>query len=251
VSNVTACVDPRSRSRLFRFVSGTLPAILFLCWDAGADTGANGAAYSTLRPQLHLPAGPAGETLTELALQADIDILFDSSDVEGVFTKPLAGAFSASEALEQILRGTSLTYVWDDQRATIRRREIPPRPQEYPVQLIDVFKEPDVVIVSTDRRHALGNLSVGSETIASFSREDIDDSGVADLAALLRTQSQVFGGGPTEGTTLGREAGTNAMYGTGVNLRGLDAGATLILLDGHRLARAVAAVHSRMYPIFR
>jgi iron complex outermembrane receptor protein len=47
---------------------------------------------------------------------------------------------------------------------------------------------------------------------------------------------QVFGGGPSQDTVLGREAGTNSARGSGVNLRGLDAGATLVLLDGRRLA---------------
>jgi iron complex outermembrane receptor protein len=35
---------------------------------------------------------------------------------------------------------------------------------------------------------------------------------------------------------LGREASTNAARGSGVNLRGLDAGATLVLIDGKRIA---------------
>jgi len=46
----------------------------------------------------------------------------------------------------------------------------------------------------------------------------------------------VFGGGPTQDTVLGREARTNSARGSGVNLRGLDAGATLVLIDGKRMA---------------
>src|SRR6185437_5563636 len=53
---------------------------------------------------------------------------------------------------------------------------------------------------------------------------------------LLQTLPQVFGGGPSEDTQIGREAVTNSTKGSGINLRGLDAGATLVLINGQRTA---------------
>jgi iron complex outermembrane recepter protein len=76
---------------------------------------------------------------------------------------------------------------------------------------------------------------LGAQTI-EFTRADIDLSGLATAEDFLHTLPQVFGGGANETTVLGREAATNSERGSGVNIRGLDAGATLILIDGMRVA---------------
>jgi iron complex outermembrane receptor protein len=76
---------------------------------------------------------------------------------------------------------------------------------------------------------------LGAETI-QLGRAEIERSGFSTTQDFLRTLPQVFGGGPTQDTMLGREAGTNSARGSGVNLRGLDAGATLVLIDGKRIA---------------
>ncbi len=76
---------------------------------------------------------------------------------------------------------------------------------------------------------------LGAQTI-QYGRTDIERSGLATTEDFLRTMPQVFGGGPTQDTVLGREAGTNSAHGSGINIRGLDAGATLVLIDGKRVA---------------
>jgi len=76
---------------------------------------------------------------------------------------------------------------------------------------------------------------LGAQTI-QLGLNEIERSGLATTEDFLRTLPQVFGGGPTQDTVLGREAGTNSAHGNGVNIRGLDAGATLILIDGKRIA---------------
>src|SRR5262249_41668136 len=69
----------------------------------------------------------------------------------------------------------------------------------------------------------------------SVSRNDIDAAGFASTQDILRTLPQVFGGGPTEDTVIDREARTNVAHGSGINLRGLGAGSTLVLMNGSRL----------------
>src|SRR5262249_47998635 len=69
-----------------------------------------------------------------------------------------------------------------------------------------------------------------------FGRVDIERSGFATAQDFLHTLPQVFGGGPNLNTVLGREVQTNSNVGVGVNIRGLDAGATLVLIDGRRIA---------------
>ena len=76
---------------------------------------------------------------------------------------------------------------------------------------------------------------LGAQLI-QLNRVDIERSGFATTQDFIHTLPQVFGGGPSEDTQLGREAPTNASKGSGINLRGLDAGATLVLIDGQRAA---------------
>jgi outer membrane receptor protein involved in Fe transport len=69
-----------------------------------------------------------------------------------------------------------------------------------------------------------------------FRREELDRSGIATTTDWLRTLPSNFGGGATEDTHRGREASSNTAFGTGTNLRGLGSRATLVLLNGQRLA---------------
>ena len=63
------------------------------------------------------------------------------------------------------------------------------------------------------------------QSLIRLDRVDIEQSGLATAPEFLQTLPQVFGGGPSEDTRFGgREAPTNASRGTGVNMRGLDAG---------------------------
>ena len=78
-------------------------------------------------------------------------------------------------------------------------------------------------------------LPVGQEII-SASRDDIEATGAATPADFLSTLPQTFGGGPNQDTYIGQEAQTNSGLGVGENLRGLGARATLVLIDGRRVA---------------
>lgn len=86
--------------------------------------------------------------------------------------------------------------------------------------------------------HIRGETPVGSNVI-SVSRADIDRSGYGTVQGVLTTLSQNFKGGPSEDTKVAvaqAEAVENATYATGVNLRGLGAGSTLLLINGRRVA---------------
>ncbi len=75
--------------------------------------------------------------------------------------------------------------------------------------------------------------------ISSFTRENIDRSGAGTVVDFVRLLPQNFNGGASD-VTLGAVAGggnaDNRVGGSGVNLRGLGTDATLVLLDGRRVA---------------
>ncbi len=84
----------------------------------------------------------------------------------------------------------------------------------------------------------------GGETaspVLVFTQEDFDRAGAATAEQFLATLPQNFGGGQTQQTalsTLGSGQGQpNFGFGTAVNLRGLGASSTLVLVDGRRLAQ--------------
>lgn len=96
----------------------------------------------------------------------------------------------------------------------------------------------DEVIVTATGTNISGIQPVGSEAL-NLSRGDILDTGIADLHDVLRALPQVVDVTPAgvANYRLGGTAGysANNTQGTAINLRGLGAQATLVLVDGHRV----------------
>jgi len=72
-----------------------------------------------------------------------------------------------------------------------------------------------------------------------YNRDVIEASGAGTLQQFIQMLPQNFNGGASESTVQSVAGGgnaTNAVQGTGVNLRGLGNDATLVLVNGHRLA---------------
>ncbi len=189
-----------------------------------------------------LPAGEAATTLNEFGHQSDLQVLFDFNSLKGVQTRAVKAELDASEALARMLAGTGLAFEFVNEhtlavtpraKKAAAVRELRERLAAHPEQALHAAEELEQVLVS-------GTLENGSQPLLGaqliqFTRTDIDRSGLATAQDFLHTLPQVFGGGPNENTVLGREAATNSARGSGINLRGLDAGATLILIDGKRL----------------
>lgn len=94
------------------------------------------------------------------------------------------------------------------------------------------------VIVTGVGTNISGVKPVGSE-IVTLSREEILSTGVSNVADAVRTLPQVKNLGDfREGGTQGSQ---NSQQGNAINLRGLGAQATLVLVDGHRLVATGAA----------
>lgn len=91
----------------------------------------------------------------------------------------------------------------------------------------------DVVVTGTSIR---GIRPVGSATVP-LTREDIQQTGLTSTADVVRTLPQLQNLGIDETRNSGsQDAGTNHSRGTALNLRGLGANATLMLVDGRRIA---------------
>jgi iron complex outermembrane receptor protein len=206
----------------------------------------------------HLDAGDATLTLNEFSRQAGLQLLFDFSVVRGRTTQAVNGIFEPREALRRMLANTGLVFDFVNERtlavtplkvaSAAGTAQAPAAPRAKPrsgsEQTVEQvagtanlapggFNALETVrVTGTNLR---GEAPVGAEVI-TIDHHQIEDSGATTVADLLGTQSQIFGGGPTQDTRIVADAQTNSGYGTAINLRGLGARATLVLLNGRRLA---------------
>ena len=189
--------------------------------------------------------------------------------------KSLKGTFTAQDALEQLLSGTSLTYIWiSDKAVSIRKKTAKTVPTALQRTSLDGQQAVPVAKFSGDDAGAgaapypaeesgrnsgddqasprvqrleevlvtgtyIRGVPPDSSPLTVYDREEIVRSGVGTVDQFLRKVPQNFAivdGATSEGNLNNSESGKNMSRGTAINLRGLGPGATLTLLNGHRLA---------------
>ncbi len=195
-----------------------------------------------------LPAGPVQKSLVALATQADVKILFETELVAGLNAPALQGRFTAREAAERLVSGSRISV------QQVRPGVLVLRPLRVGLGADDDGQEataPSVSIADASKSDAtlVEEVVVGSHIrgvkdsaspVVLMSRDEIDRAGYASVADALTALPQAFGGAYSEdsSSTGADTIGANAGRGTGVNLRGLGANATLVLVDGRRMAGA-------------
>lgn len=231
------------------------------------------AADTQAIAQFDLPAQPLGDSLRAVARQTNTNVLFDRALVNGRIAPALKGEATVDGALTQLLAGSGLRHQFVDEKTVTLMRagdtratqlpstnaaagdgeerplllagaqqesatrgnqtpsqseksdsQLQPRRQENQIEL------GEVVVTGT---HIRGVQIPGSNLIV-IDRDYVDQSGYATVQDIVRTLPQNFAGGVNEilGTTDFGVANVN--YGSAVNLRGLGASATLVLVNGHR-----------------
>lgn len=211
------------------------------------------ALLAELRPalaapliQFHVPAGDASRTLNEFGRQAGVQMLFDYTLVRGRLTQAVEGWYEPGDALRRLLGHTGLTFTLVNGHTLAvtplrSASSAPSHARARPRQSNNRTVTPaDLLAAGLETVHVTGTNLRGEDPVGAnvhaFDRQSIDESGAPTISDFLSTLPQVFGGGPTQDTHLGTEAQTNSGLGTGVNLRGLGAGATLVLVNGRRIA---------------
>lgn len=232
----------RNYSRVWAFL---------LCLLASVLARAHGIDPALPPLEFHIQGGDATDTLTEFSRQARLQLLFDFNVVKGHLTKPLDGMFKPVEALRTLLANSDLDFdfVNDHTLAVMRKKpdlvkvagatkaaQKAARRHRSRVRLTDDDgADGTQEVVRVTGTYMRDEDPIGQEII-SANREDIESTGAATAADFLSTLPQTFGGGPNQDTYIGDEAQSNTGRGVGENLRGLGARATLVLLDGRRVA---------------
>lgn len=223
-------------------------------------------AFTTVEPASAAPR--AGEQPTKIVLQADaldrsitklgeltgVRILFQSELVAGRRAPAIRGDMTARAALEQLLAGTGISVhtarpgvlVLRPASQPIANRTRPAR--ALPRQTIDPAPAPtasaaeetitqvEEIVVGSHIR----GVKDGPSPVIVLGREEIDRGGYATVADALTSLPQAFGGSTADDVALAGTDPTNTNSGlsTAVNLRGLGADATLVLVNGQRMAGA-------------
>ncbi|SJM45840.1 Coupling protein VirD4, ATPase required for T-DNA transfer [Brevundimonas diminuta 3F5N] len=187
------------------------------------------AACAQEAREFNIPSGSLRDGLNLFATQSDQQILFSGEAVEGLRTPGLRGRYAPSAALDRMLAGTGL--VWSETRPGViflRRRDAGAGAVEQ-ATVVD-----DVVVTGTLLK-ASGELA---SPVVMLDRDELDARGRGTVADVLTDLPQNYAGSGTTGALLAGadRGGSNGVVATGVNLRGLGADATLVLVNGRRLA---------------
>ncbi len=215
-----------------------------------------------------LPAQPLAQTLKAIGTATNTDVGFSARQVAGLLAPPLKADLTVDGALMRVLAGTGLRpQHLDDHTIVIAVAEASASdvtkkafllanmagPAEFGVQLTAPAgpeqsnppgKQPssdgrkqdlDEIVVTGS--HIRGVTSTASPT-QIYTREDIDRTGLGTVASFVESLPQNFGSASenTIATVAGNAATADSTGATGVNLRGLGNDATLVLVNGRRVA---------------
>jgi iron complex outermembrane receptor protein len=198
---------------------------------------------------LNIQAQPMGQALRQFADDTGIAVYYPNSGLDKITSEGVVGAFTVQEALRKLINCKGLQA----QRLSETTFWVKPQKSGAPFQCDEeTVKHLPPATVPSDGNGgstaALEQVLVGSRiprrpdgdsAVIIFDRHDIDRFGAVTTDQFVRSIVQNFGRvNPTSSTggTIDPQTGNNVGRGTCFDLRGLGPGATLILLNGQRLA---------------
>lgn len=205
-----------------RFTSTALAALML-----GVATPVIAQSTEAVRT-FNIGAGPLERSLPVFAQQSGLQILYPSALVAGRQARALSGDYTPEAALAELLRGTGLTY--RQSRPTVFVLVDPSARAELETEATQLE---EVVVTGTYLRGA-----ESPSPVTVITQDDVARQGRATVAETLAALPQNFTGAAYEGSagTGADRTSRNSAYATGVNLRGLGADATLVLVNGRRIA---------------
>jgi len=201
---------------------------------AAAATPAMAQPATTVQDQrlsFDIAAGSLDAALLAFGRQARQQLIYDAATVAGRTAPALKGRYTAADALARLLAPSGVTLSQTKPGVFVLRPPVGPLSQATEA----------VTAVQLDELIITGSLIRGappSSPILNLGRDTLDRSGKATVADLLAALPQNFGGvaSPQTALALSDTLGTNDALAQGVNLRGLGATATLVLINGRRMA---------------
>jgi iron complex outermembrane receptor protein len=186
--------------------------------------------------EYNISAGPLKDALDAYARQSGRPIIYRAEDVRGVRSPGYKGTAEPAPALAALLANTGFVTRSGSSGAVavVRAGNVVGSVAEIDNGPDSGTQGNEIVVTGTNVR---GQAPVGS-SVTTVSRDQMEARGFSTVSDALRATSQASTLGPNEGATSGlvQNSNLNIGRGTGVNLRGLGVDATLVLLNGRRLA---------------
>jgi len=207
---------------------GEFPASCIVAMAALAMLGATpSTAGEATRKNPEIPEGDAATALAMFSSQTGWEVYFDSS-VIGKRTQAVDGSLPPRAALEHMLEHTGLSYtITNGDTVGVYAKQ---NPDAAEAAAHDVPR-PIVIVGKRSDRLARTNYSI------ELSDAAIGQTGYSSFQSVLRDLPQSAGNLCEDGIgDATPESKTNSARGCAENLRGLGAGATKVLFDGHPIA---------------
>lgn len=223
---------------------------------SGAVMGAT-AAQVALAPtyaqaamrEFKIPSQSLADALRAFATQSGRDVLFAPGIVAGKVSPGVAGTLGEADALRALLAGTGLTFqVTSANGYAVLAQSAQAEPAKVPEVKSDGASSTTNETSSADGdtdSSSDGNVEKVTVTgsrirggdkfspVQKVTRDDLDRAGMTSASDFVTKLPQNFGGGASVLNSPGSGSGPGAV---GVNLRGLGNSATLVLVNGRRLA---------------
>lgn len=232
---------------MLRLSSLVLAIVLVGSSLAGAQTTSSATEFKGVEPQ------PLGEALNAWARQTGLQVIYGAELIAHRQSHGAPAGADPKAALAQIVAGTGLTITWLNDRtaslvATPTKAPVKPITSadttEQTSSTADERAKSDTELEEFDLRAIPEILVQGSRVLNTdiqrtrddvqpyvvFDRAVIERSGAHDLLTFMRDHLTSMNGKVIPGQSIG---GDNT---SAIDLRGLGARQTLILVDGHRLA---------------
>lgn len=186
------------------------------------------AAHAQAARPFDIPPGVMETALVTFANQGEVQLLYTADLVAGRRTPGVQGVLPVRDALARLLSDSGLVASESRSGVYVLRAQSGARAAVEPEQI------EDVVVTGTLIR---GQAS-GASPVVTLTADQMDRAGYGSAAEALSALPQNFAGTatPTTFLTASDVGGSNTTLSTGVNLRGLGTDATLVLVNGRRLA---------------
>jgi len=176
---------------------------------------------------LNIPAQDLGTALKALASATGQQVAFRESTVRGKRSNALDGRYTLEEALTAMTSGAGVAIT------RTPRGIIVVSPGKTATNALDETPE-DIVVTGSNIRNANP-----TSPVTTIGRREIEESGYTQTGDLMRSIPQNFSGGQNPGVIAASTTNienSNIANASSLNLRGVGTGATLTLINGHRLS---------------
>lgn len=246
-------------------IAASVSAIALICAaEAAGREPEFAAAGDSVTIEWNIPAQPLTDALIAWSERSNYVVLIEDDLTAGVRSPELIGAFTSFEALEQLLAASELTYKIRDEQTLIVMPRLQTASMSVPAEtgnasgarasqstgiVEDGDEQPqsrrgrggeqtsddqDQIVVTGTRIRGAAPTS----PVRVLTRVEIDRSGYGEVGDLIRSLPESFAGGQNPGViaSTGAAGNQNVSNASTVNLRGVGTDATLVLLNGRRLA---------------